>query len=126
MRTLVDCLIVGAGGAAGAIARHGIGELARRWLPEHFAYGTLAANLIGCFLIGVLLGSEYGRDGFAKLGLSVGFLGGLTTFSTFSAETFGHLDSNQWPLALLNVAANLVLGLLFVAIGIYAGKKLAS
>jgi CrcB protein len=92
---------------------------------DHFPIGTLLVNLIGCFLLGLLNEwfDEIGnRD--LRLILGVGFLGALTTFSTFGVETFSKFQQGQPLLALTNVAANLLLGLAMAAAGFYVGKWL--
>ena len=83
------------------------------------------ANVTGCFLIGCLLGSgRADANEASRLGIGIGFIGALTTFSTFGAETIQHANEGQWLLAISNVFANLVLGFAAVLVGIAAGKKL--
>ena len=124
MRTVIELLFVGFGGAVGAISRFGIGELSKKTFPGSFAFGTLIANLAGCFLIGVVLGGGHaGKSEPVRLGFCVGFLGALTTFSTFGAETINHFNEGDWPTAFSNVVANVVLGLVFVFLGMLVGKR---
>lgn len=125
MRTEIQLLLIGIGGAIGAISRFGIAEVSKKVFAGAFPVGTLIANLAGCFVIGVLLGSgQAEKSDPLRLGVGVGFLGALTTFSTFSAETMQQINENNWGVAAANVGANLILGLLLVALGIFAGKKL--
>ncbi|WP_303996968.1 fluoride efflux transporter CrcB [Megamonas hypermegale] len=88
----------------------------------HFPYGTLTVNLIGCFLIGIistLLTERFtGVSPYLSLLLTVGFLGGLTTFSSFGNETMLLLKTGQVMQAMLNVALNTLGGLLAVWLGI--------
>ena len=121
---LSDCLLVGVGGFVGAICRFGIAQLSRFAWVTSFPIGTLIANLLGCFLIGILIGSGRAETNHSlKLSFGVGFLGALTTFSTFSAETINQAQSGGvWPAA-LNVAANLIIGLIAVVIGITVGQR---
>jgi len=120
-----DCLLVGAGGFAGAICRFGIAHWSRLAWATSFPVGTLIANLIGCFLIGVLIGSgKADTNHHLRLSFGVGFLGALTTFSTFGAETMHHAQNGAAWLAGLNVAVNLVGGLLAVVAGIALGQRL--
>lgn len=124
MRTAIELMLIGAGGAIGAMSRFGIAEFSRRMFSNSFPIGTLLANLAGCFLIGVLLGSgQADKSEPLRLGVGVGFLGALTTFSTFGAETIQKVNDGNWGVAFGNIAANLVLGLGLVALGILAGKK---
>ncbi len=126
MRTEIELLLIGIGGAIGALSRYGIGELSKRFFPGTFPWGTLIANLMGCFLIGLILGSgQASKSDPIRFGIGVGFLGALTTFSTFSAETVNHFNEGDWRTAFSNVIANLVLGLVLVFLGMLAGKKLA-
>ncbi len=127
MRTEIQLLLIGLGGAIGALSRYGIAEFAKQTFSQAFPVGTLLANLLGCFLIGVLIGSGYGeKNEPLRLGFGIGFLGSLTTFSTFSAETIGQFNDGHWAVAFSNVMVNVVLGLTFVFLGMVAGKKLAS
>lgn len=122
--SLASMLAIGLGAAVGALARWQLGL----WLSgpgSLMAWGTLAANLVGGYLVGVAVGifqTLPGLDPLWKLLLITGFLGGLTTFSAFSAEVVGFLTEGQLGLALLttlvHVAGSLMmtwLGLLTVA-----------
>jgi CrcB protein len=121
---IFDCVLVGVGGFAGAICRFGIAELSRFALGPTFPLGTLIANLTGCFLIGLLIGSGRAElNHHLKLSFGVGFLGALTTFSTFSAETISQAQTGGVSSAMLNVGANLIGGLLAVIVGIYLGQR---
>ncbi len=88
----------------------------------HFPYGTLTVNLIGCFLIGIIgtLLSEYykGASPYISLLLTVGFLGGLTTFSSFSNETLLLIRTGDVLSAILNIGLNTIGGLLAVWLGV--------
>jgi CrcB protein len=118
-------LYIALGGVCGTLARYGTAQLMVRWLGERFAWGTLAVNLLGCFILGYIMQHSISAPTFPrelKLALTVGFLGAFTTFSTFGYETFGFLQQRQPGLALANVAANVVLGLLLVWLGSLAAK----
>lgn len=92
------------------------------WLPKIgvFPLGTLVANLIGCFLFSWLV-KHIMRDrdinGRLILGVGTGFMGSLTTFSSFAADSIGLLTKGQLGLALLYVVASIVGGLLMVFLG---------
>ncbi|MCC7479489.1 fluoride efflux transporter CrcB [bacterium] len=120
-------LWIAVGGVCGTLARYGLSLAMHRALGERFAWGTLSVNLLGCFLIGLLMqlglsGSLISRELRAALG--IGFMGAFTTFSTFGYETLSYIQDGNWRLALLNAAANLVLGLLLVWLGMLAGRGL--
>lgn len=121
-----DIILVGFGGGFGAISRFAIAWGCQRFLALSAPMGTLTANVLGCFLIGLLIGSgKAEQSDTARLALGVGFLGGLTTFSTFGAETIAHLHQGQYAAAGGHVALNVVLGLLAVVLGIVLGKKVS-
>lgn len=124
MAIWLQFLLVAVGGALGAVLRFGISLWADRWYTGDFPLGTLLANLLGCLLIGMILGCEAAeRFPWLRLGLGVGFLGALTTFSTFKAETLAHIQQGSWMLALANVGISLVAGLAMVAVGAELGKR---
>jgi CrcB protein len=121
-------LWVAIGGAAGAVARYQVSiSVQQRW-PHSFPWGTLVVNLVGCLAIG-LLAQAY-QSGWlnptARLLLTTGFLGSLTTFSTFGYETIVCLQEHGPRLALANVAANLLLGLAAVAVGMWLGRLITA
>jgi fluoride exporter len=114
---------IACGGSLGALTRYGLYV----WLsPDEASYswGTLTANTIGCFFAGLIIGcggSE--KSEWIRLCVSVGFLGALTTFSSFGVETVRHLRGHQFSLAFANIATNLVLGLVMVWLGVLLGAK---
>ena len=123
----MNLLLISLGGAIGAVARYLASETVGSITKYGFPLGTLTVNVIGCFLIGWLIGSgnaEQRTD--LRLGFGVGFLGALTTFSTFSAETVKQITDGNWGVASINVVANDVLCLLAVAGGLAIGRKFRS
>jgi CrcB protein len=117
-------MLVGLGGMLGALARHGIGIGTVKLFQSDLPIGTFVANVIGCFLIGVLIGSDVGEaQPKLKLMFGVGFLGSLTTFSTFSAETIQQASQGNWSIAGGNLLANLLIGFGAVMFGMAIGKK---
>ena len=125
--TMLKLLLIAAGGAAGTLARYGTSTaLARVTERVGFPLGTLAVNLIGCFLFGYLNGlflerlvvrPEY------RLMLLVGVLGGYTTFSTFGWETAALLRDGQYVRAAVNLLASNVLGITLVVVGYGLGRR---
>jgi len=113
-------VLVCAGGAIGALARFGLTEYVDRRIPGALPAGTLVVNVVGCFLLGVLVSLMLERDDIdprMRYFLGAGLLGAFTTFSTFGAETIELLRQDRMPVALANVALNVVAGLLAVWIG---------
>lgn len=121
MHFLKELFIVGAGGFLGAAARYGVyAAMARAGFMA--AAPTLAVNVTGSFLIGFLM--AFASDGrhALRLFLIVGVLGGFTTFSAFSHDTFALFNNKQTLHALVNIALNLLLCLACVFAGVKAGK----
>ncbi len=121
-------LLIGLAGAAGAISRYGLGLWAQRQWGSNFAFGTLLVNVLGCLVLGFILELDSQSDWVntsARLFLAVGFLGAFTTFSTFGFETLKYLQEGSHSLAFLNIAANLVLGLLAVWLGWILARLIA-
>ncbi|MDR9418636.1 fluoride efflux transporter CrcB [Gracilimonas sp.] len=118
---MIKILAVGSGGFLGAVFRYLISVFAQSQFPgSKFPYGTVAANLLGCLLIGFLAGlfelKSWGNPEF-RLFIFVGILGGFTTFSTFSHETFLLWENGKLLLSLANVGVQVVFGLAFVWVG---------
>lgn len=111
---------IAAGGAFGSVLRYAIQGWAQRMTTGAFPLGTLVVNVTGCLLLGFLAGLFVGptveRPNY-YLGLSVGVLGGYTTFSTFGLETFHLTTAGHLGLAMLNVGLSCSLGLAAVWIG---------
>ncbi|CUQ66814.1 fluoride efflux transporter CrcB [Candidatus Nitrospira inopinata] len=112
---MIKLLLIGTGGFVGSILRYVIsGAVQTASQSIAFPYGTLAVNVIGCFLIGFFSELAESRGLFSpdtRAFLIVGILGGFTTFSTFGNETMNLLHDGEWTLALLNVGAQVLLGL---------------
>ncbi len=118
-------ILIAVAGAAGAVSRYLVGLGATRLWGPQFPYSTLFVNVLGCFLLGMLLEVEHNTTLVsqpARLFLAVGFLGAFTTFSTFGYETFSYLNSGTIKLALVNVSANVLLGLGAVWLGWFLGR----
>ena len=117
---MLKLLALAAAGAAGTLARYGLSGWIQRLARETFPYGTLAVNLTGCFLIGVVMALVRDRQLLspeARTVLVVGFLGGFTTFSAFSLQTLVLIRAGDFTQAGLNVLLSVVLCLLAVAAG---------
>jgi len=112
-------LLVLIGGGIGAVTRYGTTLLAQKTLGTGFPWGTLAVNLAGCLLIGVSLGLAEKSNlmtASTRLFFVTGFLGGLTTFSSYALESIVAARSSV-HLALANIVANNVAGLALVVFG---------
>lgn len=118
-------VLVMAGGSLGAACRYGASLLAVRLFGAGFAWGTLLVNLIGCFLIGFAFsladrGSVLGP--LPRLFFITGFLGALTTFSSFAFESVQFIAEDAFLLGVVNVLANNLAGIALVVLGMWAGR----
>jgi len=126
---LANWLAVGAGGCVGAIARFQVGQILNTWSDARYGriwpFGTFAVNVLGCLLIGILmtLVVEKSLSERARLIWMTGCLGSLTTFSAFGSETVMLAREGRPLLGLANVAANLILGLGAVVVGISLARQ---
>jgi fluoride exporter len=124
---MAHVLIVGVGGFFGAILRYWLSGMVHRWVQDAFPAGTLVVNVVGCFAIGAVMYLVEYREFFGaelRLFITIGLLGGFTTFSTLGYETFALLRASEHTLALISVAANVVLGIAGVAGGWITAKTL--
>lgn len=123
---MLKLLLIGLFGALGAISR----ALLSMWLnPERLGvgmpWGTIAANLLGSLLIGVLIGLSGRLPEPWRGALTTGFLGSLTTFSTFNLETVELFSAGRPGLAAANLLLQITLGLAGAAVGLSLGSAWA-
>lgn len=122
-RFLLICL----GGAIGTGLRYLTSGLAARWLGADFPYGTLIVNIVGSFLIGLIqqigIASLLIPDA-TRLFLTVGIMGGLTTYSSFSYETVRLVQMGAWSEAWVNVLVTTALCLGVCFLGIAVGRQI--
>jgi CrcB protein len=118
----VSALLVAIGGACGVMARYGIGKATLH--TDALIWSTVGINLVGSFLLGLLAAeSWFSRD--VREALGVGFLGGFTTFSTFSVQVVLDVDGGEPWRAFAYVAASVVGGIAAAACGYVLGRKMA-
>lgn len=131
MSPAMQVLVVGCGGFIGAVARFVLTGVTRSLFRQFPTFGTLVVNVIGCFVIGMLMGWVVDISGenvtsddhrtplpeFWRLVLITGLLGSLTTFSTFAWETLEYAREDNWPAASWNFALNVVVGFAAVWLG---------
>lgn len=116
---LLNIFLVGAGGFIGSILRYLVGGYFQGF-AKSFPLGTLVVNVIGCFAIGLLAQIGESRGLFSdesRAIIFIGILGGFTTFSAFGNETFNLMRNDQMMNAIINIGANIILGLLAVWFG---------
>ena len=122
-------LLIGLGGAMGSIARYLTSLVALAWLGPDFPYGTLIVNVTGAFFIGLVqeLGAETAMmSDNARLLLTTGVMGGLTTYSTFSYETVRLMEAKAWTAAWMNVVVTTAICLGLCFLGIVVGRLVLS
>jgi fluoride exporter len=123
---LMKILLVMVGGSLGALSRYGVSLLAVEIFGTRFSYGTLIVNLSGCFLIG--LAFALGERGLSIMNPSIrlffitGYLGALTTFSTFGLETVNALQEGSYLVSAANILTNNIIGLALVFLGLVVGR----
>ena len=109
-----------AGGGLGALLRYGVISNISKILPSTFPYGTLTVNILGALLIGIvysLLSQKISISENLKLFITVGFLGGFTTFSTFNLDFFQLIESSKIAIAMFYALGTFITTI----IGFYAG-----
>lgn len=121
-----DLLLVAAGGAIGAGARHLTAKAALVLLPATFPWGTYLINVAGCLVMGVVAGlaSNGAMSPSTRLFVATGILGGYTTFSTFGLETQGLLSNGRMSAALAYVLGQVILGVLGIFLGLAVARRL--
>ena len=124
----MQLIYIGIFGGLGCVARY----LASGWTYQLFGrslpYGTLLVNVVGSFLLGLLMTFGLRSTLFSpelRIGLTVGFMGGFTTFSTFSYETLRLLEDGSFWQAGANIFLNIVICLAFAAAGTMLARQLA-
>ena len=119
-------LLVMAGGSIGALSRYGVSLLAAQLFGTKFPWGTLIVNLSGCFLIGLSFAlADRGisiMNPSMRLFFVTGYLGALTTFSTFGLETANSMRAGTHLVTVANVLSNNLLGGALVFLGMLVGR----
>lgn len=127
---LKNIMLVALGGAAGSVARYLLSKAVQDTAASAFPWGTMAVNVAGCLLIGLLYGlaasdgARLGAD--MKLMLTVGFCGGFTTFSTFANESLTLAKTGDALLSAAYIGSSVALGIIAVAAGAQLAKAFAS
>lgn len=125
--TAQNLILMAVAGGLGALCRYGLGGLVQHAAGERFPAGTLVVNLLGCLLFGLIWGWLEGRAGFSpqtRVIVLTGFMGAFTTFSTFAFETANLLQGGQLLAAGLNVAVQIVAGVVLVMVGLTLGQQI--
>lgn len=110
----MQLILVAVGGALGSVGRYALSTAVQRFSSPFFPYGTFVVNVLGCLVFGIIMGAA--RERFVlgpseRAFLLIGILGGFTTFSTFSYETFALLQDGEFARAFVNAVGQLICGL---------------
>ena len=123
----MQLLYIGLFGAMGCLVRYFVSGWTYAFFGRSLPWGTLAVNLAGSFLLGLIMEGSLRSTllpAEVRMGLTVGFMGGFTTFSTFSYETFRLLEEGSFLGASANVLLNVVVCIVFAALGIMVARQI--
>jgi CrcB protein len=125
MANMKEIILVFVGGGLGSIVRFSLGKWVNSLHTHHFPFGTLAVNIVACFMLGAVVGLADHRQLISpasRLFWAVGFCGGFSTFSTFSNETLDLLQNGFHLSVLVYISLSLILCVGATFGGIYAGE----
>jgi CrcB protein len=123
----VKLLWIGLAGAFGSMSRHLVSLLMHRLAPMRMPIGTFTVNVLGAMIIGLIMAVFEGRgalDSRVRVALTVGFLGGFTTYSSFALETVGLLEEKRVVLASFYVGLTLVCAGIACFVGLSIGRRI--
>ncbi|MBI3899012.1 MAG: fluoride efflux transporter CrcB [Gammaproteobacteria bacterium] len=115
------------GGAVGSVLRFWLSNVVHAFAGRGFPFGTLSVNVLGCLLMGflfVVFVDRFSNDTVLRAGVLIGVLGGFTTFSSFSIETYNLIEQGAWLKAALNASLSVVLCLASTWIGVFLARQL--
>jgi len=125
MTVVEKLLLLALAGSLGALARYGLSGVVQRWSGSTFPWGTMAANILGCFVFGLLWAIAVERMAMSpevRVILLTGFLGSFTTFATFMSETYQLLAAAQYVAAMGNLLLTTLSGLGVFLLGLAVGR----
>jgi len=123
---VLQWIVVGLGGAVGAMMRYRISLHMSHIVGDGFPWGTLVVNVIGCLVLGLLVALvswKYPIGDIARTGLQVGLIGGFTTFSAFSMELLRMVEDGSWIHGFIYIVASLFLCVLAIVLGTALGRQ---
>ena len=124
---MTKVLLIGLAGALGTLTRYGVGVWAGKTLGTGFPYSTLIVNIAGCFLIALVSQIAISTTLISptlRLTLTTGFMGGLTTYSSFNYETTALLRERAWAVGILNIGLTLVVCFVAGMLGLMTARRL--
>jgi CrcB protein len=122
----MQIIYIGLFGALGCLSRYFVSGWTYALVGRGFPYGTLAVNMVGSFLLGLVMEGSLRSTLFTpgiRMGITVGFMGGFTTFSTFSYETFRLVEEGNFMQAGANILLNVIVCFVFAAGGIALARQ---
>ncbi|MDC9833313.1 fluoride efflux transporter CrcB [Rhizobium binxianense] len=125
---MIQALLVAVGGAIGSVLRYYVGQWSLRLFGPAFPWGTLAVNVVGCFVIGVfaeLIARKFNASAELRLLLITGLLGGFTTFSAFSLDAISLFERGEAVAGGIYIAASVGLSMAAVIAGLAVMRALA-
>ena len=114
-------------GAAGTLARYGLGGIVHRWLGSSFPWGTAAVNILGCLFFGIVWAAAGERGAISpemRTIILVGFMGAFTTFSTFISESSQLFSASEYFLGIGNIAFQIVIAFSVFYLGLALGRTI--
>ena len=126
---MIRVLLIGLAGALGTLSRYGVGVWAGRAFGTNFPYGTLIVNVAGCFLLALVAEIALSTTLLSptmRLTLTTGFMGGLTTYSSFNYETTTLLRDRGWAAGLTNIGVTLVACFVAGLLGLMTARLLVA
>ena len=121
---MLNILAIFIGGGLGSLSRYGITILLRAYSMD-FPLATLLVNIVGSFILGFTIALFWNKahlHNTVKLAITVGFCGGLTTFSTFSWETFDLIKNGEFTLAVIYALISVLTCILAISLGVFLAK----
>ena len=125
---MAHIFLIGLGGFGGAIARYLMDRRVSVWVGGSLPWGTFVVNMSGSFLLGVLFALLVERGalpGSWRGPVMIGFIGAYTTFSTLMLESWRLVEDGAWFAALVNLGGSVLLGMVFVVLGVVVGRAVA-
>ena len=122
---MLNIVLIACFGAGGALTRYGVDTLFANNTSGDFPWGTLTVNVVGSFLLGLLIAVTTERlliDENWRVALGIGFLSSFTTFSTYTYDTVRLAEDSAWALAFANVFGMLALGIVAAIAGLLVGR----
>jgi len=124
---MTQVLAIGIGGAIGSLLRFWMSIWVHSFAGRGFPYGTLTVNVLGCLVMGVLFvlfTERFSDNAVLRAGMLIGVIGGFTTFSSFSIETFNLIEQGAYIKAVSNMALSLVLCVGGTWLGVILGRQI--